>query len=76
MYIDHFCNQGKVAKGFSKHIYIQQDNAKPHLSAHDPDFMQAANTDGFNMQLICQPPNSPETNINDLGFQCHSITAG
>ncbi|XP_057793153.1 uncharacterized protein LOC131009762 [Salvia miltiorrhiza] len=52
----------------SKNIVIQQDNAKPHISSNDAEFMAAANSDGFRMQLICQPPNSPDTNINDLGF--------
>ncbi|XP_041995655.1 uncharacterized protein LOC121745765 [Salvia splendens] len=52
----------------SKDIYIQQDNATPHISAMDADFQVVANSDGFKIQLICQPPNSPDTNILDLGF--------
>ncbi|XP_042032594.1 uncharacterized protein LOC121779336 [Salvia splendens] len=52
----------------SKEIYIQQDNAKPHISTTDPEFEEAANSNGFKIQLICQPPNSPDTNILDLGF--------
>ncbi|XP_047961814.1 uncharacterized protein LOC125206616 [Salvia hispanica] len=52
----------------SKDIYIQQDNATPHITAMDPDFQAAANSDGFKIQLICQPANSPDTNILDLGF--------
>ncbi|XP_057785529.1 uncharacterized protein LOC131003072 [Salvia miltiorrhiza] len=51
-----------------KEIIIQQDNARPHILATDKDFIEAANTDGFKISLICQPPNSPDTNINDLGF--------
>ncbi|XP_057795059.1 uncharacterized protein LOC131011288 [Salvia miltiorrhiza] len=49
-------------------ILIQQDNARPHILNNDPEFAAAANTDGFKMTLICQPPNSPDTNVNDLGF--------
>ncbi|XP_057770889.1 uncharacterized protein LOC130990682 [Salvia miltiorrhiza] len=52
----------------SKHIFIQQDNAKPHIKPNDPDFLAVANTDGFNIQLVCQSANSPDTNVNDLGF--------
>ncbi|XP_057773775.1 uncharacterized protein LOC130993071 [Salvia miltiorrhiza] len=51
-----------------KEIIIQLDNARPHILATDKDFIEAANTDGFKISLICQPPNSPDTNINDLGF--------
>ncbi|XP_074304624.1 uncharacterized protein LOC141639375 [Silene latifolia] len=36
----------------SKHIYIQQDNARPHIKNNDPDFMVAANSDGFNIELV------------------------
>ena len=34
----------------------------------DPEFQAIANTDGFKIHLICQPANSPDTNILDLGF--------
>jgi len=51
-----------------KPIFIQQDNARPHIDPSDPLFAQAAQQDGFNIQLICQPPNSPDFNILDLGF--------
>ncbi|XP_074290311.1 uncharacterized protein LOC141617040 [Silene latifolia] len=52
----------------SKNITIQQDNAKPHISGKDKDFMEAANSDGFNIKLTQQPANSPDLNILDLGF--------
>ncbi|XP_057796058.1 uncharacterized protein LOC131012156 [Salvia miltiorrhiza] len=58
----------KWPKTSSKHIYIQQDNAKPHIQANDPEFQAVANTNGFKFQLVCQPANSPDTNVNDLGF--------
>ncbi|KAL6578618.1 hypothetical protein OROMI_008834 [Orobanche minor] len=51
----------------STNILIQQDNAKPHLDG-DLDFRAAASSDGFNIHLICQPPSSPDLNINDLGW--------
>lgn len=34
----------------------------------DPDFRHAASMDGFDMHLVQQPPNSPDTNVLDLGF--------
>ncbi|XP_057779878.1 uncharacterized protein LOC130998475 [Salvia miltiorrhiza] len=52
----------------SKTIYIQQDNAKPHIKDDDPDFRAAASANGFDIRIIHQPPNSPDTNINDLGW--------
>lgn len=51
-----------------KTIFIQQDNAKSHISKDDPDFCRAASEDGFDIRLICQPPNSPDLNVLDLGF--------
>jgi hypothetical protein len=51
-----------------KPIYIQQDNAPTHLKLDDPDFCEAAKQHGFDIRLICQPPNSPDFNILDLGF--------
>ena len=49
-------------------IYIQQDNAKPHIRPDDPAFVQAARSNGFDIRLRCQPPNSPDTDVLDLGF--------
>ncbi|MEN9567564.1 MAG: hypothetical protein RLZZ69_2760 [Cyanobacteriota bacterium] len=49
-------------------IYIQQDNAKPHIRSDDPAFVEAARLEGFDIRLRCQPPNSPDTNVLDLGF--------
>nr|GLL29754.1 uncharacterized protein LOC109190808 isoform X1 [Ipomoea trifida] len=52
----------------SKTIYIQQDNARPHISVNDFEFLEAAQKDGFDIHLTCQPPNSPDMNVLDLGF--------
>lgn len=49
-------------------IWIQQDNATPHMALHDEEFRRAATQDGFDIHLIAQPPNSPDTNVLDLGF--------
>ncbi|XP_057803284.1 uncharacterized protein LOC131018588 [Salvia miltiorrhiza] len=58
----------KWPEGASKVTLIQQDNAKPHLKSDDLELIEAGNSDGFNISLMSQPPNSPDTNINDLGF--------
>nr|GME01584.1 Transposase, Tc1-like protein [Ipomoea batatas]GME17943.1 Transposase, Tc1-like protein [Ipomoea batatas]GME18569.1 Transposase, Tc1-like protein [Ipomoea batatas] len=52
----------------SKSIFIQQDNARPHISVNDAEFLEAAQKDGFDIRLTCQPPNSPNMNVLDLGF--------
>ena len=49
-------------------IYIQQDNAKTHVNPTDKEFCEAAQEEGFDIRLMCQPPNSPDLNILDLGF--------
>jgi hypothetical protein len=51
-----------------KPIFIQQDNAPSHLKLDDPDFFEHAKQEGFDIRLICQPPNSPDFNILDLDF--------
>src|SRR6266508_1922687 len=53
-------------KGMS--IFIQQDNAKTHIDVNDPEFVQTAEADGWDIRLTCQPPNSPDLNMLDLGF--------
>ncbi|XP_057791204.1 uncharacterized protein LOC131008338 [Salvia miltiorrhiza] len=58
----------KWPQGASKLIFIQQDNAKPHISDSDIEFRQAASQNGFDIRLVQQPPNSPDTNVNDLGW--------
>jgi hypothetical protein len=49
-------------------IFIQQDNAKPHLLPHDEGFRQAVAQTDLNIQLMQQPPNSPDLNVLDLCF--------
>ncbi|XP_074308356.1 uncharacterized protein LOC141643205 [Silene latifolia] len=55
-------------EGLSKHIYIQQDNVRPHMKNDDHDFIAAANSDVFHIELVFQPPNSPDLNCNDIGY--------
>ncbi|GAA0164581.1 hypothetical protein LIER_39822 [Lithospermum erythrorhizon] len=49
-------------------IYIQQDNARPRIDPLDAKFLEAAQRDGFDIQLTCQPPNSPNLNALELGY--------
>lgn len=49
-------------------ILIQQDNATPHVPTDDPDVVAAGTSDGWNIRLLFQPPNSPDLNVLDLGF--------
>ncbi|XP_057440743.1 uncharacterized protein LOC130732769 [Lotus japonicus] len=49
-------------------IFIQQDNARSHIKENDSEFCRVAKEDGFDIRLMCQPPNSPDLNVLDLGF--------
>ena len=49
-------------------IYANHDNASPHRINDDPDIRAACSADGWDIQFINQPPNSPDCNILDLGF--------
>ncbi|XP_042022974.1 uncharacterized protein LOC121770286 [Salvia splendens] len=54
--------------GATKVLKIQQDNARPHIKDNDPTFKEVAQQSGFSISLVQQPPNSPDTNVNDLGW--------
>ncbi|XP_021725286.1 uncharacterized protein LOC110692558 [Chenopodium quinoa] len=49
-------------------IYLQQDNARPHIEVQDRDFMEAVQNSNKDLRLVFQPPNSPDMNVLDLGF--------
>lgn len=49
-------------------IIVHQDNAKPHISGNDHEFVEAAKRNGFDIRLCFQPLNSPDLNVLDLGF--------
>lgn len=59
--------------------HIQQDGAKAHFAPMDQDFYQEMDQLGLQdkIRLCTQPANSPDLNINDLGFfaslqsRCH-----
>ncbi|KAF0703711.1 hypothetical protein AaE_015265 [Aphanomyces astaci] len=52
----------------SRSVVIQQDNARPHVAPWDAAVVSACTSDGWSMSLKCQPPNSPDLNVLDLGF--------
>ncbi|KAL4560955.1 hypothetical protein LXL04_033112 [Taraxacum kok-saghyz] len=60
--------KAKWPRGHTGPIFIQQDNAKPHIDVNDSEFLEAASRDGFDIQLCFQSPNSPDLNVLDLGF--------
>ena len=49
-------------------LYIQQDNAKPHVSTDSPHVEEAASIGGWCIHLSNQPSNSPDPNVMDPGF--------
>ncbi|GAA0155425.1 hypothetical protein LIER_13156 [Lithospermum erythrorhizon] len=49
--------------------YIGQcPKPRTHVDPNDEQFQVAATLSGLHLQLICQPPNSLDMNILDLGF--------
>ncbi|XP_057523968.1 uncharacterized protein LOC130803783 [Amaranthus tricolor] len=49
-------------------IFIQQDNARVHITNDDPIWQQNNRQGGLTFILTQQPPNSLDCNILDLGF--------
>ncbi|XP_028060307.1 uncharacterized protein LOC114263922 [Camellia sinensis] len=49
-------------------IFIQQDNARPHVDPFDVRFLEASSREGFDIRLSYQPPNSPNMNVLALEY--------
>ncbi|ETV78807.1 hypothetical protein H257_07636 [Aphanomyces astaci] len=49
-------------------IYLQQNNARPHVAVDDAEVVAASRKNGWNIQLVAQPAMSPNFNVLDLGF--------
>ena len=49
-------------------IWLQQDGAKSHILEDDVEFKEAVQQIGLKLTVFTQAPNSPDTNILDLGF--------
>ena len=52
----------------NRRIQLQQDGAKSHILGDDMEFKEAVDKIGLNLTMYTQSPNSPDTNILDLGF--------
>ncbi|XP_057550536.1 uncharacterized protein LOC130828588 [Amaranthus tricolor] len=61
-------SSNKPAANGVRDIWIQQDNARPHILTDDHASNKAATQDGFNIRLVCQPASSPDMNILDLSL--------
>ncbi|XP_021767517.1 uncharacterized protein LOC110731907 [Chenopodium quinoa] len=51
-----------------KNVKIQWDNARPHQIPKDEEFLTACHGNGFNIQMVYQPAQSPDLNVLDLGL--------
>ena len=49
-------------------IQLQQDGAKTHILEDNVEFKEAVDKIGLNLTVFTQLPNSPDTNILNLGF--------
>ena len=49
-------------------IQLQQDGEKSHILEDDVEFKEVVDEIGLNLTMFTQSPNSPDTNILDLGF--------
>ena len=52
----------------NRRIQLQQDGTKSHILDDDEEFKEAVDKIGLNLTMYTQSPNSPDTNILDLGF--------
>ncbi|KAJ0394738.1 hypothetical protein ATCC90586_008852 [Pythium insidiosum] len=56
------------ASGKKRTIWIQHDSAKPHVPVNDPDVIAAGTSGGWDIRMRCQPADSPDLNVLDLGY--------
>ncbi|KAG3019618.1 hypothetical protein PC119_g10234 [Phytophthora cactorum] len=52
----------------SRTIKVQQDNARPHVQDINAALVKAGQDYGWDIQMVSQPPRSPDLNVLDLGF--------
>jgi hypothetical protein len=52
----------------NREIVIQQDGASSHINQEDPAFAEAAMAGNWQIRLLTQPAQSPDTNTLDLSF--------
>jgi hypothetical protein len=51
-----------------RQIQIQHDNASLHITGEDPAFKKEVSNLSLNVTIMFQAANSPDVNLNDLGF--------
>jgi hypothetical protein len=52
-----------------KTVIVQQDGASPHVGKGNLEyFRQEGRKNGWKIKVVTQPPQSPDLNVNDLGF--------
>nr|CCA27213.1 transposase putative [Albugo laibachii Nc14] len=51
-----------------RRIVLRHDSATPHRSVLDAEFLEEATADSWDYIIHCQPPQSPDLNVPDLGF--------
>ena len=49
-------------------VKLEQENAKVHVLLNEPDVVAAKHRNRQDVDLVAQPPNSPDLNTIDLGF--------
>ena len=61
------CGSGKPKAG--RTLYYQHDGASPHTAhANLQHWRRHGNMKGFAIEVVVQPPHSPDLNVNDLAF--------
>lgn len=48
-------------------MFVLQDNARPHPAVDEPDLIADGYEGGFQISVVCQPPNSADINVLDFG---------
>ena len=51
-----------------KTVFCQQDNASPHLSSNNIEFLESCKGKHLLICLVNQPAQLPDLNVNDLGL--------
>jgi hypothetical protein len=62
------CWPGGAAASKQETIRVQQDNAGAHVLPNDKALMDAMAEGGWDIELVCQPAQSPDFNVLDLAF--------
>jgi hypothetical protein len=61
--------QDALAQGKTDHYPTRRSGASPHVGKGNLEFFNVeGRKDGWKIQVITQPPQSPDLNVNDLGL--------